>query len=105
MCLRLEEGEASEGFEYLRTKVAHIEMLVAEILQQDESTPFHEPSCQKEWTQVAGKGLLLPLEANDQPGCLPSRQGNQSCFFLAVGAVLEPFGYTADLYLNQTQNE
>ena len=81
-------------------------MLIAEILQQDESTPFYEPSCQKEWTPVAGKGLRPLLEANDQPDHTTlTRQGNQSCFFSAVGAVLEPFGYTADSYLDQTREE
>jgi hypothetical protein len=104
-CLRLEEGEAIEGCEYLRTAVANIELWVAEILQQDESTPFYESSCRKEWTRVAGRGLLLPLEVNDQPSRLLSRQGNQSCFFSTVGDVLKSFGYTADSYLEQTRKE
>ena len=55
--------------------------------------------------QVSVNGFPWILDVKDHLGRLASRPGNQSCFFLALGAILEPFGYTAELYLGQTQRE
>ena len=100
------EGEATEGLEYLNEEAGNLEELVADIQQCDE-TLLHEHHLHYDppyWTPVSVRDFP-ELEVKDQAGRLSSRPGRQSCFFVAIGTALEPFGYTALSYWAQTQTE